>query len=359
MPLQMMITQSGLDALVNAQNGSTDPIMVASVGITPATFVMAPTITSLPGETKRLTAVSGQSSGENVIHMTAQDASEDVYALRGIGLYLADETLFAIYGQATPIFEKVSIAAFLLALDIAFVNGVAGDIIFGDAIFLLPPASETVKGVAEIADDAEADAGADDSRIMSPVKVKRVLDALRAALTAEKDADLDALAGGFDAIIAALIARTITGSGLVSGGGDLSASRTLSVLAASTGDVVAGTATDRAVTPASLADGLQSLGSWSASPPYFRVAGTPIVVQIGEHRGLYTLELPVSITLPFSFPNACLYVGPIGYISADASLRDMFVQMRERSQSGFSVYIQGPDGTDNRLDGFDWIAIGY
>lgn len=403
-PVQFMVTTAGLNALVDASGGGTDPILVTSVGITEAAFTMAPTVSALPGELKRLTAISGAAVSETIIHMTAQDSSTDIYELRGLGLYLADGTLFAVYSQSQPLFRKVSIAFFLLALDIAFQSGNAGDIAFGDATFLFPPATETVKGVAEIATPAEAAGRADHERFITALTLGQQL----AAERGETEADLTALAEGFDTLLTALIARTISGGGLISGGGNLSASRILTVLAASAAEVAQGLITDKAVTPASLAGitartimggglvtgggdltdsrtltvtaataaeaaaglandkavtpaalvgALNAIGGWS--PDVFRIPGTPAVIQIGEFRGTYTTEAEVTITLPMTYPNACLYAGPISYISASGNLRDMFVQMRERSPSYFSVYLQAPDASDNRIDGFDWIAIGY
>lgn len=253
MAIKLLITNAGLEALVDAQAGETDAIRVTEVGLTASTFTPAPTITALPGEFKRLDAVSGQAVSETIIHMTAQDSSTDVYDLRGIALYLEDGTLFAIYGQGIPIFRKVSIASFLLALDIAFGGGVAGDIIFGNANFLLPPATETVKGVIEIATHAETAAGTDDERAVTPLKLKARLDALATALGTDVE--------GLEAIIAALLARTITGVGLVTGGGNLTASRALTVLAADQADIFAGIADYCAVTPAALSSLPRSLAS--------------------------------------------------------------------------------------------------
>lgn len=54
-------------------------------------------------------------------------------------------------------------------------------------------------------------------------------------------------------------ATAVSGAGLVTGGGDLSASRTLTVAAATAGDVTAGTATDKAVTPAAVRPALDAL----------------------------------------------------------------------------------------------------
>lgn len=249
-PVTMMVTQAGLAAFLAAD--AAHPIVITQIGLTQSAFVVAPTIDVLPGEFKRLAAsFSGDVVSETIIHMTAVDGTADIYDLRGLALYLDDGTLFAVYAQPTPIFTKVSIASFLLALDIAFANG-TGNISFGDAIFLLPPATETRAGLARIATSAEADGGTDDQTIISPLKLQRRLSALAHALTQSTDDDLTALAAAFDLILQSLTARTITGTGLVTGGGDLTQSRTLDVPAASGAEAIAGTATDKALTPAAL-----------------------------------------------------------------------------------------------------------
>lgn len=347
---QFMVTTAGLDALVNAQGGATEPIRIVSLGVTESAFTMAPTITALPGEFKRITTVSGMAGSETTIHMTAQDVSTDVYELRGLGLFLEDGTLFAVYSQAEPIFRKVTISFFLLALDVAFTNGVAGEIIFGDTSFLMPPASETVKGVAEIATNAEADAGTDDSRIMSPKKVKRVLDALHALIGGETGTDLDALAAGFDAIITALVARTITGAGLVTGGGDLTASRILSVLAASAADVATGLATDRAVTPAALSGQPRIL----AQNGYAYLPGLGgLILQWGRFSALPNTTS--STIFPISFPSECFAVVSDGGVSGGADSQDNppVLVASTISQTGFSVF-SADDSSATRI----YLALG-
>lgn len=298
MAIEMMITTAGLDALVDAQAGETTAIEVVEVGFTASAFTMAPTVTALPGEIKRIDTIGGTATSETVIHMTAQDSTDDVYDLRGIGLYLTDGTLFAIYSQPSPLFRKVSIAAFLFALDLTFAASVAGDIHFGDATFLIPPASETVKGVAKIATTAATDEGSDDESIVTPFKLKRRLDALATAL----GTDISGLA---DALFA-LLARTITGGGLVGGGGNLSASRVLTVNPAFAADVAAGTATDRAVTPAALSGLARSLGASG----YCILPGTGglrlqwgvVAVSSGVNS--------VTFSFPVAFANTCFRVFP-------------------------------------------------
>lgn len=251
--LTMMLTAAGLDALVDAQNGATEPIAVTEIGLTESAFILAPTLTALPGEFVRLESFAGQSVSETIIHMTALDTGDGVYDLRGIGLYLDDGTLFAAYGQASPIFRKVTIASFLLAFDVAFSADVGGAITFGDSTFLYPPASETVKGVAEIATQEEANAGIDDERIITAKKLKVILDIIRAAATALTDT------------VTALLNRTIGGSGLVTGGGDLTANRTLTVTAASAAEADAAALSNKALVPASLVNILASIAAKAAS----------------------------------------------------------------------------------------------
>lgn len=262
MSYALTLTIAGLDALVDAQNSETEAIRVTAVGFTDNVVTIAPTLTALPGEFKRIDTVSGIAVSETIIHMTAQDASEDTYSIRAFGLYLADGTLFAVYGQATPIAIKTPLVQMQIAFDIAFQDAIAGDIEFGNATFLLPPATETVKGVAEIATQAEVDAGEDDERIVTALKLAARLAPIIQALIDEEQARIAGDAAEAAAresqgdeladLIAALTARTITGGGLATGGGSLAANRVITVLAASAAQMLAGTSGSVALTPAAL-----------------------------------------------------------------------------------------------------------
>jgi hypothetical protein len=319
--VQIMVTQAGLDALVDAQTGATEAIQVTEIGLANAAFIAAPTLTALPHEFKRIGAVSGQAVSETVIHLTAQDISAETYTAYGFGLFLADGTLFAVYAQPDPIVTKVSIAAFLIAVDIAFLNAVALDIEFGDATFLYPPATETIQGVARIATNALADAGADDVTIMSPKKTKRVLDAFAVVLNAA----WVAFQAAVNASIAAIAGRTITGTGLSTGGGDLTANRAIDTPEASGAELTAATAHK-----AASAWSHGQLARSRSANGYETLPGG-LILQWGEVSTTQG-EGTVSVTWPTAFPNACF--PPVGIIKGAASGADMWLQAESYSTTG-------------------------
>lgn len=185
--LLMTITDAGLDALVDAEGGGSDDIVIDALGLTNQIFAQAPTLTALPGQFKQLAAISGEAVSDNIVHLTAYDQSADMYDVTGFGLFLDDGTLFAVYSSdADPVLSKAELAFALFSQDISFDNSNAANITFGTSIFSYPPASKTKKGVAELADDGEADTGSDDLRIMTPKMVKRRIDAIPSASEAAR-----------------------------------------------------------------------------------------------------------------------------------------------------------------------------
>ena len=335
-PIVFTLTQAGLAALVAAESSGTAAISIAEVGLSPDAFDPAPTLVALPGEIKRLPIAGGTAPGPNLLHLTAQDATGATYQLRGLGLYLADGTLFAAYSQAEPIFAKVSIASFLLALDIGFDQAIDAVFAFGDATFLYPPATEETKGVARIATqarvDAAEDAGDDAETIVTPKT-------LRARLAS---------------LVSAIFGRQIIGGGLVTGGGDLSQDRELRVEPASAADLRAGTSSEVAVTPATLGpiDASLTPGGWARLPG-------GLIIQWGI-AALAAGEYTRTATLPLTFPNANLVA--FGSYASNPSAGD-----DDEGDENLWVSVAGPGAVSIHGSGVDdysarqvaYLAIGF
>lgn len=179
--LKITITAAGYAALVNAQNTGTDSVLVSSIGVTEQAFdssdAAAEAMTSLPGELKQLTTFAGDAVADDTIHVTIRDDGSDTYTLRGFGLYLADGTLLAVYGQPESILEKSAQAMLLLAADIRFTDIDTTVLEFGDTNWTNPPATDQTPGVVQLATPAQAAAGVDGTRAMTPATHKAAADA--------------------------------------------------------------------------------------------------------------------------------------------------------------------------------------
>ncbi|MBN3781522.1 phage tail protein [Burkholderia sp. Ac-20345] len=168
MATQIIITDTGRAALVAAGNGGTNAHQVVEIGLANAPFVADKGLTKLPNELKRIKSFGGANVAPDTIHTTLKDDTADQYSLYGFGLYLENGVLLASYGQATPIMEKSPVAMLLLSSDLQFATIDATQLVFGDASFLNPPATTERQGVVELATQAEVNAGADDTRAVTP-----------------------------------------------------------------------------------------------------------------------------------------------------------------------------------------------
>ncbi|WP_010546002.1 gp53-like domain-containing protein [Sphingomonas elodea] len=168
MPFTLTVTNAGRAALVNAARDGTNAVRIASVGVSAAAWGLSATSISMPAEIKRITTIAGDAVAADTIHVTVRDESSAAYTVRSLALYLADGTLFAAYTQAAPLVEKSAQAMLLLALDVRFADIAATSLTFGATDFLNPPATTEMQGVVELATDAEANAGTDDRRAVTP-----------------------------------------------------------------------------------------------------------------------------------------------------------------------------------------------
>lgn len=330
--LPLVITAIGLDRFTEAQLGGDIDLSISEVGFTDAAFVVAPTLTALPGEVRRLDTIAGEAVGDNIVHMIVRDDAELAYGVRGFGLFLADGTLFAVYGQAGRIVEKAAFTSLLLAIDIAFPAGTVETISFGDTNFLNPPATSARRGVVELATPAEAITGTDVERAVTP-----------AGLSAALDAGLDDLAQ-----------RTVTGAGLATGGGPIGTNPVITVRKATAAEVQAGVRDDAAVTPNALASLPKSFGDTG-----YQFFPDGSIRQWGRVRSSTTSETTVAVTFPIAFPNAVFQPSLTGFISGPSAFKDLWPQQAgEASLTGFTVqYQRGPAG-DPAIDGFNWECWG-
>ncbi|HHA2409308.1 TPA: phage tail protein [Stenotrophomonas maltophilia] len=168
--MRLKFTTRGRAALVNAAHTGTKAVTVTQVGVTERAFVPDPGggDLTLPGERKRLTTFGGKAVADDVVHLTVRDETTDSYQLRGIGLYLDDGTLLAVYGSDAVLLEKSTQAMMMLAIDWLMADMDAKQIQFGSTEFLNPPATVETQGVVELATDSEAITGTDRQRALSP-----------------------------------------------------------------------------------------------------------------------------------------------------------------------------------------------
>jgi microcystin-dependent protein len=235
--LPLVITALGRAALVNAQATGTNAVVIAAVGVTATPFVAADTLTALPGEIKRVSTVAGEATAPDRMNLVLRDDDEVTYSMRGFGLYTDGGVLFATYSANQVIIEKSALASMLITMDVAFLSPVAALIQFGDMSWTNPQATVTRKGVSELATDAETVTGTDAERTVTP-------HGLWAALNSFLAGSIATALG-----LKADKARSVTGGGLASGGGDLSADRVINVSEASNAEALAGTSSTTVLTP--------------------------------------------------------------------------------------------------------------
>lgn len=208
MPINLVITNAGRAALVNAANTGTLPVTITQIGVASLYTPPSQTLTALPSELKRLNAIAGQVVADDTLHVSMKDESADAYSLRTIGLYLASGTLFACAGQSEAILNKASSAVALAAFDIAFDDLDAASLSFGSTDFMMPSATTEAQGVVELATVAEAQNGSDPARVLTPFTARAaVLSWLLGLDGAASGLDADLLDGQHGAWYADIPAR--------------------------------------------------------------------------------------------------------------------------------------------------------
>nr|WP_261369307.1 tail fiber protein [Yersinia mollaretii] len=162
------ITDAGRQAMINASHTGSAPVFIAKIGIGTRSYVPAAHQIALKSELKRLTTFGGAVVAPDTLHISVKDDSTDAYQVHEFGLYTDKGTLFAVYSQPLPIIEKTASSIMLLSVDIVLQTRDAAQIKFGDVEFINPPATEKVAGVGRLATLAEAKAGTDTRKIITP-----------------------------------------------------------------------------------------------------------------------------------------------------------------------------------------------
>lgn len=342
--LSLMMTTAGLGRFTAAQVEDDIDLTVAQVGFTNAAFVASPTLTALPGEFRRVATISGQAIGDNVVHMMIRDEAPLAYQIRGFGLFLADGTLFAFYGQANPIAEKAAIATLQMAIDIAFPTSDIANIVFGDTNFLNAPATTELAGVVELATLAEAEAG----------------DARRVTTGAVAKAMIASIVQAFGEALGGLAARTVYGGGLVKGGGRNDTNRILTVDAASAAQLRAGTQGDVVATPGELAAaGFVYLveSKIDGTSRYRRYSDG--LVEMSGISALPISESSFTLNFPWPFPNACEGIWSTIINTAQTNDGQSTVQEVSLSPDHAALFAQNhKTPTTDAAGGFRWFAQG-
>lgn len=169
----------------------------------------------------------------------------------------------------------------------------------------------------------------------------------------------------YDAIVALIAGVVGTGggavpttlqiltAGLATGGGNLSADRTITVPKASAAQVAAGTDDASAITPLALATaavaGLSANGYWKGPGG--------IILQWGGITGAYA-QGSVAVTFPTTFPTECFRAIPVAVNSGAASNKDIWAQRVSYGTAGATFYFQNSASGSNSINGLDYIAIG-
>ena len=163
-----VITNAGLAEIVNAENNGTAPVVLSKVGIGTGKYTATADRTALAAEFKQFSTIKGGNIGDNIININVEDTSTETYSVYEIGIYTDSGTLFAVCSHTSPLIEKASVSKMMIAIDIVLTNVNPDSITLGDANFLLNSATTEEQGIIELATEAEAKAGTDTHRAITP-----------------------------------------------------------------------------------------------------------------------------------------------------------------------------------------------
>lgn len=175
----LIVTDAGLAALINAQHSGTTPIVITHLKLGSEQWRADASATNLKNVTKTFDVQYGGAVDAHTIQVAAIDQSEDQYVAYEMGIFTKDGTLFAIAtSDSDPIIQKhaSSINEILCRIVVRSAND--GDLQVGDGnlTFLVPQASETAAGIAQFATLDEVIAGVETGKVIAPATLKTMLE---------------------------------------------------------------------------------------------------------------------------------------------------------------------------------------
>lgn len=176
MPVQLIVTDAGRAEAVTA-GGSGLSVEITEIAIGSGQWTPDATATALNSEIKRLPAQGAQKTQPDSVTLQFQDSTADVYTCHEVGFYLSSGTLLAILtDDVNPLVDKGASLNVLWSKTLTLQSLPNGSVTVTPSLNFIPPTgSETVEGVFEVATEAEVDAGADDSRVITPLKLEQRL----------------------------------------------------------------------------------------------------------------------------------------------------------------------------------------
>lgn len=176
MAIQLIVTNQGRAALINAANNGTNAVLINSLGLSNQSPNVSASSTNLAGEIKRIENISGEAVEDDLIHLSFIDTSNDTFSIKSLAVYLNNGVLFAIGKSDTTIAEKVSGSDLVFSVDIKLTEFTSGQIQFGNTNVSIPPATQIKAGVMAIATNPEARAGTNNNKAIVPSALKDYID---------------------------------------------------------------------------------------------------------------------------------------------------------------------------------------
>lgn len=166
----IIVTDAGIEEVINAEKNGTAPVLLTQVGLGTGQYTPTHDQTALHDEFKRLpaNALAGGNVGDNTIYINARDTSNDAYTLFEFGVYTQSGTLFAVCSQNVPILQKAAGAQAYLDIEFLLTNVNPASVALGDTNFFNPPATTETAGVVELATAQETAEGSAADKAVTP-----------------------------------------------------------------------------------------------------------------------------------------------------------------------------------------------